>query len=264
MNGPAMFEPRRVGADITQLGAYMPIPGFGVLPINTFVIQGADPVLVDTGLAACREDFMAHLRRTVDPAALRWIWITHADADHIGNLQAVLAEAPQATVVTTFLGMAKMGLQGIALERVHLLNPGQELQLGDRRLKAVSPPTYDAPETTGLFDVSTRTLFSADCFGALMEAPAESAAAMSESALRDGCIAWATLDAPWLGLVGSAELAATLDPIRHLKPASILGSHLPPAEGLNEILFSHLDAARSAPRFAGPDQKAFESLMAAA
>ncbi|MGD8688838.1 MAG: MBL fold metallo-hydrolase [Gammaproteobacteria bacterium] len=264
MNGPALFDPRPVAAGTTQIGAWMPIPGFGVLPVNTYVIQSAEPVLVDTGLAACRDEFMAHLRQTLDPTELRWIWITHADADHVGNLEAVLAEAPNARVVTTFLGMAKMGLQGIALDRVHLLNPGQQLHVGDRLLRAVSPPTYDAPETTGLFDPSTRTLFSADSFGALLEAPVESASEVAASALRDGCIGWATIDAPWLSLVGSSELATALDPIRQLKPATILSSHLPPAQGLNDTLFGHLDAARSAPRFAGPDQKAFAQMIAAA
>ena len=58
-------------------------------------------------------------------------------------------------------------------ERVHLLNPGQRLSVGDRDLLAVRPPTFDAPETTGVFDTRSRALFTADCFGALLAEPAE-------------------------------------------------------------------------------------------
>ncbi|QKQ26676.1 MBL fold metallo-hydrolase [Candidatus Reidiella endopervernicosa] len=92
------------------------------------------------------------MRSVVDPKDLRWIWITHADMDHLGNLEAVLSEATNARIVTTYIGMAKMGLHGLPLVRVFLLNPGQSLNVGDRQLMAVKPPTYDAPETTGLLD----------------------------------------------------------------------------------------------------------------
>lgn len=39
-------------------------------------------------------------------------------------------------MITTFLGMGKMGLHGLPVERVHLLNPGQRLAVGDRELVA--------------------------------------------------------------------------------------------------------------------------------
>jgi glyoxylase-like metal-dependent hydrolase (beta-lactamase superfamily II) len=76
---------------------------------------------------------------TIDPADLRWIWITHMDFDHIGNLAAVLELAPQARVVTNYLGMGKMGLIGLPQDRAWLLNPGQSLDVGDRRLHALRP-----------------------------------------------------------------------------------------------------------------------------
>ena len=83
--------------------------------------------------------------------------------DHLGNIEAVLTEAPNARVVTSYIGMAKMGLHGLPLDRVYLLNAGQSLNVGDRELLAVKPPTFDAPETTGLFDPTSQSLISADC-----------------------------------------------------------------------------------------------------
>ncbi len=74
----------------------------------------------------------------------------------------MLELAPNARIVTTYLGMGKLGIQGFPVERVYLLNPGQSLDVGDRTLQALTPPSYDAPETTALFDNKTRTLFSAD------------------------------------------------------------------------------------------------------
>lgn len=262
MNTATMFETRRVAPDTDALCAYMPVPGFGVLPVNAYVIHGPEPVLVDTGLAALRGEFLAALAAVLDPADLRWIWITHMDADHVGNLQAVLDRAPAARVVTTYLGMGKMGLLGLPVERAWLLNPGQSLESGGRRLEAVVPPTFDAPETTGVYDAASGALFSADCFGALMPEPAETAAAVDAGTLRDGMVTWATVDAPWLSLVEPGRMRGVAERVRRRDVEVILGSHLPPARGMTDTLLAHLDAARTAPPFEGPDQAALEAMMA--
>jgi len=263
MNKPTLTGSGVVAADTRAIVSYLPVPGFGVLPVNAFVIHAAEPVLVDTGMPALRKEFMAQLRSVLDPRTLRWIWITHTDPDHLGNLEAVLAEAPHARVVTTYLGMGKMGLQQLPLERVFLLNPGQSLDVGDRQLTALTLPTFDAPETTGLFDRKTRTLFSADCFGALLDAPAETAADIHPGSLRDGCIAWTGVDAPWLELVEPTCFGRALEAIRRLDAGTVLSAHLPPASGMIMTLLDHLSLAKHAPRFVGPDQQALEQMMAA-
>lgn len=264
MDTPTMMETRRVAEETFALSAYVPLPGFGVLPANAFVIRGPEPVLVDTGLAALGEEFMAALRAVVAPEALRWIWLTHVDADHVGNLAAVLAEAPQASVVTSYLGMGKLGLLGHTLERPYLINPGEHLALRDRTLVAVKPATFDAPETTGLYDPRTRALFSSDSFGAILQAPAPDAADIAPDALREGQVAWATVDAPWLADVDGVRFGQRLAGIRALEPAVVLSSHLPPAAGLTDTMLGHLDAAREAPPFVGPNQAALEAMLAGA
>lgn len=263
MDNPTMFEAQPLTPDTDVLGAYLPVPGLGVLPVNAFVIRAKQPVLIDTGLASLRDDFMQRLRSSVDPADLRWIWITHNDADHLGNLEAVLAEAPHARLVTTFLGMGKLGLQQLPTDRVYLLNPGQTLDLGDRRLQAVVPPTFDAPETTAVFDTRNRTLFSADCFGAILPAPAHTVAELEADTLRDGMVTWTTVDAPWLSLVHKNRFRRSCSAVSDLAPRTIASSHLPPARDVTTVLLGHLDAARRAPAFVGPDQAALEAMLVA-
>ncbi|HET6599444.1 MAG TPA: MBL fold metallo-hydrolase, partial [Burkholderiaceae bacterium] len=198
MNQPTLLPSRRVGPDTEMLSAYVPLPGLGMLPVNAFLIRTREPVLIDTGMTALRDEFMRALRALIDPAALRWIWITHADADHIGNLRSVLDEAPHARIVTNYLGVGKLGLQMLPVERTYMINPGQALDVGDRHLLAHRPAVYDAPETMAAFDTRTAHLFSSDCFGAVLQQPAESAAAIAEAALHDGLALWASVDAPWL------------------------------------------------------------------
>jgi hypothetical protein len=263
MNEATMFEAQTVARDTLSLPSFMPVPGFGVLPVNAFLIRAAQPVLVDTGLAALRQPFMERLRASIDPAELRWIWLTHTDPDHLGNLAQVLAEAPNARVVTNYLGMGKMGLYQLPLDRVYLLNPGQTLDVGDRQLMAVRPPCFDAPETAGLFDTKTRAFFSSDCFGALMGAPVDNARELDPKELRDGLVMWSTVDAPWLHMVSEREYGELLNAVRRLEPGVVLSNHLPAAADMTETLLSHLAEARSAPPFFGPDQAALERMMQA-
>ena len=89
-----MITTYKAAPDIDVLTSSFPVPGFGLIPINAFVLHAAEPVLIDTGAVVESEDFMTALRSVIDPADLRWIWLTHTDFDHIGSLHRLLAENP--------------------------------------------------------------------------------------------------------------------------------------------------------------------------
>ena len=264
MDLPMRMTPRSVAPDTESFTVYLPIPGFGVLPANAFLIRAAEPVLVDAGPVALGEAFLAQIAERIDLQAIRWIWLTHLDPDHIGSLDAILAAAPEARIVTPFLGMGKVGLsRQLPPQRFYLLNPGQRLDAGDRSLIALRPPTYDAPETLGCFDTRTRTLFSADCFGALTSTPRDRADEIGEAELREGLVTWAGVDVPWLSLLRPEQLDREMDVVRRLDPAMVLGSHLPPAPGrMLGALLEDLEAARGAAPAVGPDQAALEQMLA--
>ena len=264
MNGPTMFAPRQVGPDTTCLPSFLPIPGHGALAINAFVVKAAEPVLVDTGLAALPEPFMAALEDTIDPADLRWIWISHTDADHLGNLRAILARAPQAKVVTNFVGMAKMTLQGHDVSRVHMLEPSKSLDVGDRTLVPFRPPVYDAPETMGFVDTRTRVLFSADAFGALLPEAVEAAGAVPAKALLDGMGFWTAIDAPWLGHFDRSSFGRNLGRIARLDPTTIISGHLPDADGMVSTLLRNLAEVQASGPTDGPDHELLDQLVAEA
>lgn len=264
MDAPILADSATVAPDTHSIPSYLPIPGFGVLPVNAYLLQAAEPVLVDTGLRALSGAFLERLGSLIDPADIRWIWLTHADPDHIGSLSEVLDKAPEARVVTTYLGMGKLGLHGIRQDRVLLLNPGQFLDAGDRRLTAFRPPCFDAPETTGFMDTRRGTVFTADCFGALLPAPASDVRELEPEQLREGLTTWATVDAPWLHLLDEGKFSRTLDDFRRLGAEWLLSAHLPPAAGMADTLTDLLAAAPSASPFVGPDQAALERMIARA
>lgn len=258
-----MDQPYKPAPDIDVLPTHFSIPNLGMLAINAFVLKAREPVLVDTGYVLESAEFMQTLKSVIDPADLRWIWLTHTDADHIGSLHRLLDEAPSARVITTFLAVGKLNLSNpLPMDRVYFLNPGETMSVGDRSLTAVRPPSFDAPETTGFYDDKSGVFFSSDCFGGLMSAPAQDAADISREDLREGQIRWATVDAPWLHSVDEAKFAKGLDTIRDMAPKAILSSHLPAARGMTEQFLRSLADARTAPPFVGPDQAALEAMLA--
>lgn len=250
--------------DIDVLTTNFPIPGLGQLAINSFVLHGDVPVLVDTGPVVERESFMTALKSVIDPADLRWIWLTHTDGDHIGALGQLLAEYPDLKVITTFLGVGIMSVSDpLPMHRVQLVNPGQSITLGSRTLAAFRPPTFDNPSTTGFFDTRSGVLFPADCFGALLQDVPQNAADISEGELREGQVFWATIDSPWMHEVDGGKLAHEIDAVAKLEPSLILSSHLPAAPGgmIDQFLAS-LAAVPDAAPFVGPDQVALEQVLA--
>lgn len=258
-----MVNSYKAAADIEVLTSNFPIPGYGLVPINAFVIKGGEPVLVDTGAGVESEEFIQALRSVIDPRELKWIWLTHTDFDHIGSLQKLLAENTQLRVITTFLGVGIMSLYApLPLDRVHLVNPGERITVGDRTLTAVKPPAFDNPCTTGFYDDKSGVFFSSDCFGALLSAVPQNAADLSENDLRNGQIFWATVDSPWLHKVNTDALAKELDGIRKMAPKMILSSHLPAAsDEMTERLLESLATVPAAQPFVGPDQASLQMML---
>jgi hypothetical protein len=258
---PAMLPVAPVLGAWTMLPASLPVPGLGALPVNAFLWKGPEPMLVDTGLAMLGEGFLAALGAEIAPADLRWIWLSHADPDHVGNLARLIEAAPRAEVVTTFLGMGKLGLAGLDTGRVRLIDPHRPFEAGGRLFVPVRPPYYDAPETMGFYDPVDRVLFAADAFGALMPEIVPEIHALDEGTLRDGLVGWSAIDAPWLGRVDRAALGRTLAAIERLDPAAILSGHLPLARGGARRLTRIVAESYGRGTTAAPDALSMESLL---
>lgn len=253
--------------DVTVLNDQAAVPGMGFLPVNAYVLHAAEPMVVDTGLSSPDKNFLEDLGGVIDPLDVRWIYLTHPDRDHTGGIFDLLEAAPVAKVITTFLGAGIMTAERpLPMDRVFLLNPGETLDIGDRKIHAVRPPLFDSPATVGFFDDRSGTLFSSDCFGAPMpsaelagcddvrQAPAE--------AVEFGQLAWASTDSPWVHNVDPDRFARTIQPLRDFRPELVLSSHLPPAPGLIETFADLLMRVPDSEPAVGPNQAALVAMLA--
>jgi flavorubredoxin len=140
-----------------------------LLPVNSMVIRGAEPVIVDTGAPVHREQWLEKVLSLVDPEDVRWIFLSHDDPDHTGGLLDILELAPQATLVTNFFSVERLALEkpALPLERMRWIEAGSSFDAGDRTLHLFRPPIFDGPTTRGLFDPTTATAWIVDTFACL-------------------------------------------------------------------------------------------------
>lgn len=256
-----MEPPYPAAGDIHVLPSSQEAPGFGVLPVNAFLIADDRPVLVDTGLPTEGDDFMDVLWSKVEPERLAWVFLTHDDRDHAGNLLRVIEEAPQAGLVMNYVTLSKLSEEwSLPLDRVTVVNPGQRFHTGARQLMVLRPPIYDSPGTIGFYDPGTGVACTADAFGAYLPELVHELSEVSDDDLRSGFADFNRLNHPWVALVEQPRLGQALSELMRFDPRLLLSSHGPLAHGRTETLVQAMADICTMEPFVAPDQPTFEAL----
>lgn len=258
-----MEKPYQLMEDIEILPSFFPIPGMGFLAVNAFIIKAKEPVLIDTGMGIESPEFMKSLESIIDPQDLRWVWLTHDDADHTGSLQRVFEAAPNARLAANSLAVLRISTAWpIPMDRVHWINPGDTITAGSHELVAVRPPLFDNPTTIGVYDKKSEALFSADFFGGILPATAKNTEDIEETDLAQGMASWASADSPWVHMLESSRFSKALDKIRQIAPKMIFSGHLPPAHGNTDRFLKWVEKLPTSTPFVTPDQTALEQILA--
>jgi flavorubredoxin len=256
------LTPYRASADTWVLPSYLEVPGIGLIIVNSYLIESEEPVVVDTGMPVVRQEFLETLWSLIDPQDVRWVILTHDDADHSGNLIEVMAAATNARLVTQFIGYARLETAyHMRPERMHILNPGETIDVGDRTLAALRPPLFDAPSTSAIFDGKSRVLFSADSFGAFIPNLGEDVTDIPEADYLDGFGVFNRANHPWSAWADPAKIEVVLNEIRRLDPQVIAGCHSPMARGRTESHLKALHALIGMEPLLGPDQTTFAAII---
>jgi flavorubredoxin len=238
--------------------------GGGVFSVNTLVIRGAEPVIVDTGCSLVRDEWLATTFSVVDPADVRWIFISHDDHDHVGNLETVLDLCPQATLVASWSITARLiGDLELPLPRMRWLDQGDALDIGDRTLQLVRPPLFDSPATRGLFDPSTGVLWAVDTFGAMVQGAVVEADDADPDLYAGTFHAMNTWNTPWLEWVDTARFSAHVATTASLPMAAVASAHGPILRGARIAdAFAATSALAAQPFLPTPGQPALDELLA--
>ncbi|MFP5320361.1 MAG: MBL fold metallo-hydrolase [Acidimicrobiia bacterium] len=256
--------PHEIATDTFLLPTMAPEPSGAFVSAHTLVIRAAEPVVVDTGVSLARDAWLANLTSVVDPADVRWIFVSHDDHDHVGNLEVLLELCPGATLVGNWSMTSRLaGDLPLPLERMRWLDQDGSFDVGDRTLHLVRPPLWDSPATRGLFDDRTGVLWAVDTFGALVQG-AVLEADDADPDLYDGSFDAMNLwNTPWLELVDRERFAAHVRRTAELPITAVASAHGPVLRGERIAAAFHRTADLAArPALPTPGQAMLDEVLA--
>lgn len=261
-------EPYRIAPETYVIPQLLEAPPVGMFYVNSMVITGTEPVLVDTGAPSNRQQWLAHAWSLVDPADVRWVFLTHDDHDHAGNVREVMAACPNATLVTTWFSMARYAIDTeefwMPLNRSRWVRDGESFEAGDRTLLAVRPPFFDNPTTRGLFDATTRVYWAADTFATALPHPAEDAADLKREAWREGMLLGNRLNHPWHLWLDTGKFNQHVDRVQALDITTAASCHGPTIHhGMIEEAFELIRQVPDLPSWEEPGQDFLDGIIAA-
>ncbi len=239
--------------------------GGGVFAANSLVIRGTEPVVVDTGCSLVRDHWLATAFSVVDPGDVRWVFISHDDHDHIGNLTEVLDLCPNAILVGNWSMTARlMGDVELPLHRMRWLDHGEALDAGDRTLHLVRPPLFDSPATRGLYDPTTEVLWAVDTFGAMVQGAVLEAGDADPDLFEGTFDAMNTWNTPWLEWLDPVRFAAHVDATASLPLTAVASAHGPILRGGRIAdAFLRTTALAARPVLPTPGQAMLDELLSA-
>jgi flavorubredoxin len=227
-----LLEPYQIAEETFVIPWALEAPPVGHFPMNSMIIRGAEPVLVDTGAPAVGAQWLEAAWSVVDPLDVKWVFLTHDDRDHAGNLLPVLAACPNATLLTTWFSLGRMAEEWeTPINRCRFVNEGDTIDVGDRTLVAKRPPLYDNPTTRALFDPKTNVAWSVDTFATNLPAPMPDIGELTDDEFRDGQFFGGRLLSPWYTLLDVGKFRAVVDDFQHLGAEVVAGCHSPVLRG---------------------------------
>lgn len=190
----------------------------GGFTFNQYLVVDEEPLLFHTGPRRMFPLVREAVAAVTSPERLRWVGLSHFEADECGALNEFLAAAPGARPVCGRIA-AMVSVDDVADRAPLALGDGETLSLGRHTLRWVDAPHVPHGWECGyLFEESTRTLLCGDLFtqGGSEHSPLTESDILGPSeAMRGGLDYWAH----------SAKTGGILERLAGLAPSTLACMH---------------------------------------
>lgn len=153
-----------VANGIYRINTPVALPGAVQFNFNQYLIVDDAPMLFHTGLRQLFPLVREAISAVLPIERLRYVGLSHFEADECGALNDLLAAAPEAVPVCSQIA-AMVSIGDYADRAPRALADGEELALGHHTMRWFDTPHMPHAWECGLmFDVTTRTFFCGDLF----------------------------------------------------------------------------------------------------
>jgi len=132
---------------------------------NAYLIVDDHIALVDTVMPGFEDEMLRRIAEIVDPARIDYLVANHGELDHSGAIPAVLARAPQATLVHSKRGVDSFGKYFPNGWKRQMVGTGDTLALGHKTLAFLEAPMLHWPDSMFTYIPEDRLLLPNDAFG---------------------------------------------------------------------------------------------------
>ncbi len=260
-----LTQPVEIGPETFLIPNLWPGEPGTFVPVNSMLIRGREPVIVDTSSPIYRDRWLDMVFSLVDPEDVRWLFLSHDDGDHTGGLHAVLERCPKATLVTNFFSVERLSLEApLPLDRMIWREPGDHIDAGDRRLHLVRPPIFDGPTTRGLYDETTGILWAVDSFAAMTTEAGQPVAEVPTELYDETFDLFNKLISPWHQWLDPAAYDKLVTTTESLQATTIASAHGPVLSGdAIPDAFARVRALAGAEPAVAPGEDALQEMIAA-
>ena len=155
---------QEVADGIFRINTPVAIPGAGQFSFNQYLIVDDAPLLFHTGQRQLFPLVSEAIRAVMPLEKLRYVGLSHFEADECGALNSFLAAAPQAVPVCSQIA-AMVSINDFADRAPQALADGTDLALGRHTVRWFDTPHMPHSWECGLMmDMTTRTFFCGDLF----------------------------------------------------------------------------------------------------
>ena len=153
-----------IATGIFRINTPLALPGGLAFSFNQYLIVDDAPMLFHTGLRQLFPLVSEAIRAVLPLERLRYVGLSHFEADECGALNQFLAAAPEAVPVCSQLA-AMVSVGDYADRAPRGLADGEELALGSHTIRWFDTPHVPHAWECGLMlDTTTRTFFCGDLF----------------------------------------------------------------------------------------------------
>ncbi len=175
--------------DLYQIGEHVQNE-YGYEAILTYVmLNDGNPILIDCGSHIHRDSVMAQLNELLGDAVPEYLFLTHSELPHAGNIAAVADKWPNIKVIVSNVMLPYIEvLPVLPLEQITQVVPGTKIEFPTRTIEFVDALLKDQPGSHWIHDPRTGALFTGDGFGYfnaeadIQTLPATAAEAVTETA----------------------------------------------------------------------------------
>lgn len=157
-----------IGSEDRRLNLFenlFPIPRG--IAYNSYLIKDEKNILIDTVDYSVGRQFLENIKYILNGENIDYLIVNHMEPDHCSLIEELTFKYPEMKIICNnqTIKMIKQFYNFDIDSKVEIVKEGQTIKTGKHEFQFIMAPLVHWPEVMVTYDITNKTLFSADAFG---------------------------------------------------------------------------------------------------